>query len=168
MTVDFCLHYKNPNLCKSYISFIQNIWFYVEWFTLIEHLFQLSDLSFQVTCTLLHIPSLRFFSCKPFKLGIPACLLCNRTFIRLISGSAMTSCFIYNRNVESYFFRSYFYSVKLIFFDLDFYIFIFTMKPALSCLMDIHHMMSWEYMHCYINHWNSWTINQGKKLTINY
>lgn len=46
----------NPQIC-----IVQDICFCVEWFTFIEHLFHLDDLSFQVTCTLLHIHSLHFF-----------------------------------------------------------------------------------------------------------
>lgn len=47
------------------ISLVQGICFCVEWFTFIKHLFCLDDLSFQVTCTLLHIDSLHFFPVRP-------------------------------------------------------------------------------------------------------
>lgn len=124
------------------MSFIQNVCLCVEWFALIEHLFQLSDLSFQVTCTLLHIPGLHFFSCKPCKLGIPPCLLCNMRFIRLIFVFAMTSCFIYNRNAESYLLRSYSFLWNVCFLTLVSIYSHLPMKLTLGCLMDIYHMMS--------------------------
>lgn len=46
-------------------SIVPNICFCVEWFTFIEHLFHLDELSFQVTCTLLHFHSLHFFPVRP-------------------------------------------------------------------------------------------------------
>lgn len=49
------------------ISIVWHICFCVEWFTVIEHLFCLDDLSFQVTCTLLHTHSLHFFPVRPAK-----------------------------------------------------------------------------------------------------
>lgn len=65
------------------ISIVQDVCICVEWFTFIEHLFHLVDLSFQVTCTLLHIHSLQFYS-KACKSGIACCLVCSRRSIRYV------------------------------------------------------------------------------------